>query len=93
MDKINSLTRERQELFRQASNGGRTTATMARIHALDAEIEQLWDARRQERIGRLDGIDAVVDAAYRRTYGPKYEESFRPTPVAEPTNEPIKAAA
>jgi hypothetical protein len=94
MDRINELTRERQELFRRASNGERgRAAVMARVHVLDAELGALWDQRRLERIGRLDGIDAVIDAAYKRTYGPKYEESFRPTPVSEPSNEPVRAAA
>lgn len=94
MDRINQLTKERQELFRQASNGRRgDPGVMLRVKQLDQELERLWDLRRKERIGKLEGIDAVIDNVYRQTYGPRYEEGFRPTPVEEPSNEPVKVAA
>jgi hypothetical protein len=87
IERINELTRERAELFRQASTQGRKDA-LARVTAVDAELAQLWELRRRERAGNLDGIDAVVDAAYRRIYGGDYEETVRPSPVQEPSNEP-----
>jgi hypothetical protein len=94
MERINQLTEERLELFSQASNGRRgDPAVQQRIRALERELERLWAARRAERAGRLDGIDAVVDASYRQAYGSRYEEVFRPLPVAEPSDEAVLAAA
>ena len=84
MDRINQLNAERAELFRQAGNGRSGDRTiMTRVHAIDAELEELWEERRRERIGRLDGIDFVVEQEYERVYGPEY----LPLPVAETAEE------
>ena len=94
MDRINQLNRERLELFRHASNGRRGDPnTMAQIATIDADLAQLWERRRLERAGRLDGIDAVVDAVYQRTYGANYEETVRPSPVEEANALPLPVAA
>jgi hypothetical protein len=96
IDRINQLTEERLALYRQASNGLRGNAEVrARIAAISAELERLWDQRRQERAGHRDGIDLFVDAVYRSTYGRDYEESIAPSTVGEPEDNRrlIKAAA
>ena len=94
MNSINQLTRERLELYRQASNGHRGDAdVLRRIQAIDRELKELWERRRHERAGRVEGIDAVIDAAYRSTYGRSYEEAYRPLPVAEAADETVPVAA
>lgn len=94
IDRINQLTSERLELFGQATNGRRGDPDVkARIRAIDAELQQLWEVRRHERAGRIDGVDAVVDAVYRTTYGASYEEVYRPSPVMEAADEAVLAAA
>ncbi|MBI4570700.1 MAG: DUF2630 family protein [Chloroflexi bacterium] len=94
IDRINQLTSERLELFQQATNGRRGDPDVkSRIRAIDQELAQLWDRRRHERAGQIDGVDAVVDAVYRSTYGASYEEVYRPSPVMEATDEPALAAA
>ena len=84
MDRINELNAERAELFRQAGHGRSGDRTiMTRVHAIDSELEELWQERRRERIGRLEGIDLVVEQEYQRLYGPDY----LPLPVAETAEE------
>ena len=90
MDRINQLSAERAELFRQGGNGRAGDRTlMTRIHEIDSELEELWEERRRERIGKLEGIDLVVEREYQRVYGPE----LLPTPVAEAEDERVEAAA
>ena len=93
IDRINQLTRERVELYQQVSNGHRGDADrLRRIAEINGELERLWEQRRREQAGAAHGIDRVIDAVYRRTYGPGYEEAFPPSSVAVPADE-IKVAA
>lgn len=92
--RINQLSEERARLYRLAANGRRADPeVMQRIAQTSLELEGLWELRRKERAGRLDGIDLVIDHVYRRTYGPGYEESVRPTPVVEDDKVPAPVAA
>ena len=94
IERINQLTAERLALYGQASSGQRGDPEgRARIAGISAELERLWDLRRQERAGRRDGIDALVDQVYRSTYGGDYEEAISPLPVSEPkkTSAPLAA--
>ena len=95
IERINELTVERLRLYAQASNGRRgDREVIARVKVIEAELARLWELRRQERAGHLDGIDQVVDMVYRQTYGADYEESVRPAPVMEPADDPgLRAAA
>jgi len=90
---INELTAERSRLYRLASNGGRTPDVMAKIHALTAELEHLWELRRQERAGRVEGIDALIEGQYARIYGRDYEEILAPPTVGEPEDDKLLVAA
>jgi hypothetical protein len=82
MDRINQLSTERTKLF--VSAGRRSDpALLERIHQIEGELASLWEARRQERAGRRDGIDLFIDRAYEHTYGRGYEEVVSPTAVAE----------
>lgn len=94
LERINQLTDERARLYRAGTNGrvGNPEASQ-RIAEISVTLEELWEQRRRERVGRLEGIDLLVDQAYERAYGPRYEESVRPAPVAEPEDERVLAAA
>jgi hypothetical protein len=90
MDRINELTAERAELFRTAGAGRSGDRTiMTRVHEIDSELEELWELRRRERIGTLEGIDLVIEQEYERIYG----KDFRPIPVAEPDDHKKRVAA
>ena len=94
IERINQLTAERLALYGQASNGQRgDPEVIRRIQEITVELQRLWDQRRQERAGRKDGIDALVDQVYRSTYGGDYEEAISPLPVSEPkkTSAPLAA--
>jgi hypothetical protein len=94
IERINQLTAERLALYGQASNGRRgDPEVIRRIQEITVELQRLWDQRRQERAGRRDGIDALVDHAYRVAYGERYEEAISPLPVAEPKKTSAALAA
>ena len=93
IERINELTAERSKLYRLASNGGRTPGVMAQIHAISAELERLWELRRQERAGRVEGIDAFIDGQYASIYGRNYEEVMAPPTVGEPEDDKLPVAA
>ena len=81
IDRINAFSAERLALYRQASNGHRgDPEVIRRIQEITIELERLWDQRRRERAGRKDGIDLLVDQAYRAAYGRGYEEAISPLP-------------
>lgn len=94
MERINQLSQERSLLIRQLSNGRRgDPALTERLHEVERELARLWEVRRRERAGRREGIDLVVEQAYRRIYGEDYEEAFGPVPVSTPEDEKALAAA
>jgi len=94
IERINQLTAERLALYGQASNGHRgEREVLRRIDQITVELELLWDERRQERAGRKEGIDLLVDRAYEETYGPGYEETISPLPVSEAEKAPASLAA
>ena len=82
MNRINQLSAERSELYRQRGNGRRRDANvLRRIHEVDREVNRLWDERRRERAGRLEGIDRLIDSVYQRVYGPDYDDAVSPLRV------------
>ncbi len=94
IDRINELSEERSRLFRLAGNGRRGDAeVLRRIQQISQELEHLWELRRQERAGRRDGIDLLVDRAYEAAYGSAYEDAVSPARVAEPEGEKLAVAA
>jgi len=85
IERINQLSGERSRLYRLAGNGRRGDAgVQRRIKEISEEIDRLWELRRSERAGHLEGIDLLVDRSYQDAYGRGYEEAVFPTPVAEP---------
>ncbi|MDP3769307.1 MAG: DUF2630 family protein [Dehalococcoidia bacterium] len=94
IDRINQLSTERSRLYREASNGRRGDPdVIARLRVLDAELQRLWDVRRQERAGRREGIDLLVDRAYADRYGRNYEEAVSPSTVGEAGDARLARAA
>jgi hypothetical protein len=82
LNRINKLCRERSELYR--GNGRcrlRGSALRARVAAIDGELRMLWERRRRERVGRLEGIDLLIHRVYEGLYGPSYDAV--PIPVCE----------
>ncbi len=94
INRINQLSAERMRLYQEAASGGRTDGlTVMRIRHVSDELEALWEERRRERAGRLEGIDLVVHRAYEQTYGRRYEDAISPPTVGEPADDAVEVAA
>jgi hypothetical protein len=94
MERINRLTEERARLYRLATNGRRgDPAARERIDEITRTLDELWAQRRQERIGRREGIDRLVDRVYEEIYGERYEDTIKPPAVGEPEDLPVPVAA
>ena len=92
--RINQLSAERSELYRQRGNGRRRDANvLRRMQEVGRELDGLWGERRRERIGRLDGIDLLVDRAYTRAYGEDYDDAVAPPRVAASEDKAVTLAA
>lgn len=84
LDRINQLSAERSTLYRQATNGRSGDPTVRRrVQEINAQTEALWERRRVERAGRLEGIDQLIDREYQRLYGRDYEDAVAPVRVEE----------
>ncbi|MCH8994631.1 MAG: hypothetical protein IH959_06635 [Chloroflexi bacterium] len=93
IDRINQLSAERATLFSVASNGLRgDSRVQQQIAQIGSELESLWNVRRQERAGHLEGIDLLVDRSYRRLYGRDYDDAVAP-PLVGPEEEHAAAIA
>lgn len=93
-ERMNQLSEERSELYRQRSNGRRGDANvLRRIREVGRELDGLWDERRRERVGRLEGIDLLVDRAYARAYGEDYDDAVAPPRDAASEREAASLAA
>ena len=83
MKRINRLTAKRAECYRAALNGGGGARVRQRIKSLTAELAELWDRRRTERVGRLEGVDLLVERSYAQLYGKSYQDAVAPPSVSE----------
>lgn len=84
MERIDRLSDERSRLYRSAVSSRRGAPNLKeRIAKITGELDQLWELRRRERIGRLDGIDLLVESAYARIYGDDYRDAIAPAAVEE----------
>ena len=91
---INQLVAERAELYRQRDNGRRRDPdVLRRLQEAGRELDGLWDERRRERVGRLEGIDLLVDRPYTRSYGEDYDDAVAPPRVAASEDEAAILAA
>ncbi|MCI0856632.1 MAG: hypothetical protein J4N98_08065 [Chloroflexi bacterium] len=83
-ERIDQLSEERSRLYRFApASRRRDTELKQRVAEITDELNQLWDLRRRERIGRLDGIDLLVERSYARVYGDDYRDVVAPAAVEE----------
>lgn len=83
-ERIDQLSEERSRLYRFApASRRRDTELKQRVAEITDELNQLWDLRRRERIGRLDGIDLLVERSYARIYGDDYRDVVAPAAVEE----------
>lgn len=93
MQRINRLSAERSRLYRLADERRGDAAVRDRAQEISREIEALWGVRRQERAGQHEGIDGVVDRAYRRVYGPDYDDATTLSSVDRVEDEKAGVAA
>lgn len=74
--RIQALTKERQRLYaRAASHPYQALANRARVMAISAEIEALWEALRRQRAGRRAQIERALHVE------PEDDEQPRAQPV------------
>ena len=92
MKRINSLSSKRADLYRTALDGGGADVRR-KIKDVTAELNELWDRRRQERIGRLEGIDLLIDRSYAKLYGSNYQDAVAPPSVSEAEDEVVALVA
>lgn len=94
IDRINQLSAERATLFGLASNGHRGDLRVRhQIAQIGSELESLWNVRRQERAGHLEGIDLLVDRSYERLYGRDYDDAVAPPRVGSEEEHAVAIAA
>ena len=84
IERIDQLSNERSRLYQIAPAGRRRDAELKqRVAEITGELDQLWDLRRRERVGRLDGIDLLVERSYTQIYGDDYRDAVSPSAVEE----------
>ena len=84
VERIDQLSSDRSRLYRVALDSRRGDRELTQhIKEVTAELDQLWDLRRRERIGKLDGIDLLVERSYVQAYGKDYRDVVAPPAVKE----------
>ena len=84
IERIDQLSNERSRLYRVAIASRRGDVELKqRVADITGELDQLWDLRRRERVGQLDGIDLLVERSYARTYGEDFRDVVAPAAVEE----------
>ncbi len=84
IERIDQLSQERSRLYRIALGAGRGDQELTQhIKEITAELDQLWDLRRRERVGQLEGIDLLVEQSYEQAYGKDFEDAVAPAKVEE----------
>jgi len=84
IERIDQLSNERTRLYRIALDSRRGDAELKhRVAEITGELDQLWDLRRRERVGQLDGIDLLVERSYTQIYGDDYRDAVAPAAVEE----------
>ena len=84
IERIDKLSNERSRLYRIALASRRGDMELKqRVAKITGELDQLWDLRRRERVGRLDGIDLLVERSYAQIYGDDYRDVVAPAAVEE----------
>ena len=82
IERIDQLSNERSRLYRIALDSRRGDRELKqRVAKITDELDQLWDLRRRERVGKLDSIDLLVERSYAQTYGTVYRDAVAPVAV------------
>ncbi len=81
LEHINQLTQERTKLYRLQDGKRRNPAFRSIIAKITGELEALWNRRRQERAGKREGIDLLIERSYESAYGPDFEDAVSPAAV------------
>ncbi len=94
MERINEFSAQRSKLYRLALNGHLGDPNVRqRIDKLTRELEALWERRRQERAGRREGIDLLVDRVYEGLYGSDSDDAVAPPLVSATEDDAFTVAA
>ncbi len=84
IERIDQLSNERTRLYQIALASRRGDVELKqRVAEITGELDQLWDLRRRERVGHLDGIDLLVERSYAQIYGDDYRDTVAPLAVEE----------
>ena len=84
LERIDELTNERSRLYRLALDSAKGDVEVKRrISEISDELNELWDLRRRERVGKLEGIDLLVEQSYARIYGENFETAVAPVTVED----------
>ncbi|MDE3231362.1 MAG: DUF2630 family protein [Chloroflexota bacterium] len=80
--RIQALTKERQKLYaKSASHPFLAPANRARIMAISAEIELLWEALRRERASRRNQMEHALNVIAEDVDQPRAEPAVMVSPV------------
>ncbi len=91
LERINQLSAERQHLYSEAGIGHQGGSE--RIGSLTRELDTLWELRRRERVGQVEGIDRLVERSYAQVYGQDFAEVVSPPSVADGEDKDVSLAA
>ncbi|HEX6121907.1 MAG TPA: DUF2630 family protein [Ktedonobacterales bacterium] len=84
--RIQQLTKERQKLYsKSASHPFLAVSNSARIRAISAEIEQLWDLLRRERASRRAQIERALNVTHEDDEGESPAEAPATAKTAKKT--------
>ena len=92
MERIDSLSAKRAELYSIALSGG-GAGVRQRIKDVTAELDDLWDRRRKELVGHLEGVDLLVERSYAQIYGSNFQDAVAPPRVSEAEDEVVALVA
>ena len=92
LEHINQLTETRAELYKAQDGQRPNPAFRSLIAKIGNDLYALWDQRREERAGRREGIDLLIERSYERAYGPGFDEAIAPVAV-EMEDEAVTVAA
>ena len=84
IQRIDQLSDERSRLYRFVPDARKDKDDLKQhIREITSELDQLWDLRRRERVGQLDGIDLLIERSYAQIYGEDFRDVVSPAAVEE----------
>ncbi len=84
IQRIDRLSHERSRPDRLVLDSQRSDRGMQhRIAEITGELDQLWVLRHRERVGKLSGIDLLVERSYAQNHGEDNRDAVAPPAVEE----------